>query len=146
MNSLIEVTQSVLFMPARLLGQVEYSYSAHGTAPSPFATTISLVITLVVIVAMWKVFTKAGQPGWASIIPIYNLYIWCKIVGRPAWWILLWLICFPIFYIILCIDLAKSFGKGVGFAIGLILLSAIFFPILGFGSATYQGPSAAPKA
>src|SRR6478672_1844718 len=143
MNSLIEVTQTVLFTPARLLAQVEYS--TEGTAPSPFATIIGLLIALVLVVAMWKVFTKAGQPGWAAIIPIYNLFIWCKIVGIPAWLVLLWLICFPIFYIILCIDLAKSFGKGVGFAVGLILLSIIFFPILGFGSATYQGPSAAPK-
>jgi hypothetical protein len=54
---------------------------------------------------------KAGQPGWAAIIPIYNWIVWCKIVGRPAWWVLLLLICFPIFYIILSIDLAKSFGK-----------------------------------
>jgi hypothetical protein len=93
---------------------------------------------------MWKVFTKAGQPGWASIIPIYNLYIWCKIVGRPWWWILLMLIPFVNFIIciILCIDLAKSFGKGGGFGIGLALLGIIFFPILGFGSAQYQGPAA----
>ena len=143
MNSLNEVTQSVLFTPARFLGEVEYSYSAQGTAPSPFATIIALLITLVVIVAMWKVFTKAGQPGWASIIPIYNLYIWCKIVGRPAWWIILMLIPFVNFIIciILCIDLAKSFGKGVGFGLGLAFLGIIFFPILGFGSAQYQGPS-----
>jgi hypothetical protein len=97
---------------------------------------------------MWKVFTKAGQPGWASIIPIYNIYIWCKIVGRPWWWILLMLIPFVNFIvaIILCIDLAKSFGKGVGFGIGLALLGIIFFPILGFGSAQYQGPSAGGSA
>jgi len=93
---------------------------------------------------MWKVFTKAGQPGWASIIPIYNLYIWCKIVGRPGWWILLMLIPFVniIVGIILCIDMAKSFGNGAGFGIGLALLGVIFIPILGFGSAQYQGPSA----
>jgi|SRR5215470_1333855 len=147
MNSLIEVTQSVLFTPALFLGQVEYSYSAsgQGQAPGPLFWIFEIALTVVIVAAMWKVFSKAGQPGWAAIIPIYNLIVWCKIVGRPIWWILLLLICFPIFYIILCIDLAKSFGKGVGFAIGLILLSIIFFPILGFGSATYQGPSAAPK-
>src|SRR6476620_10999988 len=129
MNSLIEVTQTVLFTPARLLAQVEYS--TEGTAPSQ-------------IVAMWKVFTKAGEPDWASIIPIYNIYIWCKIVGRPWWWILLMLIPLVNFIIciILCIDLAKSFGKGVGFGLGLALLGIIFFPILGFGSAQYQGPAA----
>ena len=142
MNSLIEVTQTVLFTPARLLAQVEYS--TQGEPPSPVSIIFGLLIALLLIVAMWKVFTKAGQPGWASIIPIYNLYIWCKIVGRPWWWILLMLIPFVNFIvcIILCIDLAKSFGKGVGFGIGLALLGIIFFPILGFGSAQYQGPSA----
>jgi len=147
MNSLIEVTQTILLVPARLLAQVEYSYSAsgQGQAPGPLFWIFEIALTVVIVAAMWKVFSKAGQPGWAAIIPIYNLIVWCKIVGRPIWWILLLLICFPIFYIILCIDLAKSFGKGVGFAIGLILLSIIFFPILGFGSATYQGPSAARK-
>ena len=143
MNSLIEVTQTVLFTPARLLAQVEYS-STQGEPPSPVSMIFGLLIALLLIVAMWKVFTKAGQPGWASIIPIYNLYIWCKIVGRPWWWILLMLIPFVNFIIciILCIDLAKSFGKGVGFGIGLALLGIIFFPILGFGSAQYQGPAA----
>jgi Family of unknown function (DUF5684) len=142
MNSLIEVTQIVLFTPARLLAQADYS--AHGTAPSPFSTIIALLIGLLLIVAMWKVFTKAGQPGWACIIPIYNIYIWCKIVGRPGWWVILMFIPFVNFIIciILCIDLAKSFGKGVGFGIGLALLGIIFLPILGFGSAQYQGPSA----
>jgi hypothetical protein len=142
MNSLIEITQTVLFTPARLLAQVEYS--TEGTAPSPISMIFGLLIALLLIVAMWKVFTKAGQPGWASIIPIYNLYIWCKIVGRPWWWILLMLIPFVNFIvcIILCIDLAKSFGKGVGFGIGLALVGIIFFPILGFGSAQYQGPAA----
>ena len=142
MNSLIEVTQTVLFTPALLLAQVEYS--TQGEPPSPASIIFGLLVALLLIVAMWKVFTKAGQPGWASIIPIYNLYIWCKIVGRPWWWILLMLIPFVNFIIciILCIDLAKSFGKGVGFGIGLALLGIIFFPILGFGSAQYQGPAA----
>ena len=142
MNSLIEVTQTVLFTPARLLAQVDYS--TQGEPPSPVSIIFGLLVALLLIVAMWKVFTKAGQPGWASIIPIYNIYIWCKIVGRPWWWILLMLIPFVNFIvcIILCIDLAKSFGKGVGFGIGLALLGIIFFPILGFGSAQYQGPAA----
>jgi hypothetical protein len=146
MNSFIEVTQTVLFTPARLLAQVEYS--TQGTAPSPISTIIALLIGLLVIVAMWKVFTKAGQPGWASIIPIYNIYIWCKIVGRPWWWILLMLIPFVnfIILIILSIDMAKSFGKGVGFGLGLAFLGIIFLPILGFGSAQYQGPSAGGSA
>jgi hypothetical protein len=140
--------QNLLIHPLSLLAQVEYSYSSssQGQPPSPVAMIIGLLIALFLIVAMWKVFTKAGQPGWASIIPIYNLYVWCKIVGRPGWWIILLLIPFVNFIIgiILSIDLAKSFGKGVGFGIGLALLGVIFWPILGFGSAQYQGPSAAP--
>ena len=146
MTTLIQLTQSLLFHSASLLAQVEYSYSSEGKPPSPLSMIVGLLIALLLIVAMWKVFTKAGQPGWASIIPIYNLYIWCKIVGRPGWWIILLLIPFVniIVGIILCIDMAKSFGKGVGFGIGLALLGIIFWPILGFGSAQYQGPSASP--
>jgi Family of unknown function (DUF5684) len=146
MNSLIELTQTILLIPTRLLGQVEYSYSAssQGEAPGPLFWIFWLAFMILMIAACWKIFTKAGQPGWASIIPIYNWYILCKIVGRPGWWVILLLIPFVNFIvgIILCIDLAKSFGKGVGFAIGLILLGVIFFPILGFGSAQYQGPAA----
>jgi hypothetical protein len=143
MISFIQLTQNLFFHNASLLAQVEYSYSSQGKAPSPVSTIVGLLIALLVIVAMWKVFTKAGQPGWASIIPIYNLYIWCKIVGRPWWWILLMLIPFVNFIvaIILCIDMAKSFGKGAGFGIGIAFLGIIFLPILGFGSAQYQGPA-----
>ena len=142
MTTLIQFTQNLLFHNASLLAQVEYS--TEGKPPSPFSMIVGLLIALLLIIAMWKVFTKAGQPGWASIIPIYNLYIWCKIVGRPGWWIILMLIPFVNFVIciILCIDMAKSFGKGAGFGIGLALLGIIFWPILGFGSAQYQGPSA----
>jgi Family of unknown function (DUF5684) len=145
MISLIEVTQTVLFMPAQLLGQVEYSYSAsgQGQAPGPLFWICWLAVMILIIAACWKVFAKAGQPGWAAIIPLYNIYVWCKIVGRPGWWVILMLIPFVNFIIaiILSIDLAKSFGKGAGFGIGLALLGLIFWPILGFGSAQYQGPS-----
>ena len=146
MKPLIDLTQNFLHYNASLLAQVEYSYSSQGKAPGPFFWICEALFTVLMLAALWKIFVKAGQPGWAAIIPIYNWIVWCKIVGRPAWWVLLLLICFPIFFIILSMALAKSFGKGVGFAVGLILLSIIFFPILGFGSATYQGPAAAPKA
>ena len=150
MNSFIEVTQTVLLIPARLLGQVEYSYSAssQGQAPGPLFWIFWLTVMILIIAGCWKVFTKAGQPGWASIIPIFNVYIWCKIVGRPGWWVILLLIPFVNFIIgiILSIDLAKSFGKGVGFGLGLALLGFIFWPILGFGSAQYQGPAAGSSA
>ena len=100
---------------------------------------IQLAIIIVMLVACWKVFTKAGQPGWAAIIPIYNLYVLITIVGKPWWWLLLFFI--PIVNlvmgIIVTVELAKRFGQGVGFAVGLILLPFVFYPILGFGSATY---------
>ena len=106
---------------------------------------IYLAIIVLIIAGAWKMFAKAGQPGWAAIIPILNIYIVCKIVGRPGWWVILMFIPIVsiIFAIILMIDLSKSFGRGIGTAIGLILLGAIFIPILGFGSAEYQGPAAA---
>lgn len=106
---------------------------------------IYLAIIVLVIAGMWKMFAKAGQPGWLSIIPIVNMYFILKIVGRPWWWLILMFIPFIsiIFAIIVMLDLAKSFGKGIAFAVGLILLSFVFIPILGFGSAEYQGPAAA---
>ena len=138
--------QNLLVHSLSLLAQVEYSYSSQGQAPSPAVVIVELLIALLVIVAIWKVFTKAGRPGWAAIIPIYNMYVWCKIVGRPGWWVILMLIPFVniIVGIVVCIDMAKSFGKGAGFGIGIALLGFIFLPILGFGSAQYQGPSASP--
>lgn len=104
-----------------------------------------LAIIILIIAGFWKTFEKAGQPGWAAIVPIYNAYIMCKIVGRPGWWVILLMIPYLnfIFFIIVMLDMAKSFGKGVGFAVGLILLNAIFILILGFGDAEYQGPAAA---
>jgi hypothetical protein len=123
------------------LAQTDQYASSVG---SPVGAIVGLLVAVLLIVALWKIFTKAGQPGWASLIPIYNIYIWCKIVGRPGWWVILMLIPFVNFIIaiILCIDLAKSFGNGVGFGVGLAFLGIIFFPILGFGSAQYQGPAA----
>ena len=88
------------------------------------------------------VFTKARQPGWAAIIPFYNYWVMLKVAGRSGWWLIFLFI--PIVNIVIGIivlsDIAKSFGKGVGFTVGLVLLSFIFFPILGFGSAQYRGP------
>jgi hypothetical protein len=132
-----------------LLAQTdEQSTGAAGAAGGVVGGLIGLVVGVLMIVSMWKVFSKAGQPGWAAIIPIYNIYIMCKIAGRPGWWVLLMLIPLVNFIIaiILLIDIAKSFGKGVGFALGLIFLGLIFWPILAFGSAQYQGPSAGAPA
>ena len=103
------------------------------------------VVIIFEIASYWRVFEKAGKPGWASIIPIYNAFVLLQIVGRPWWWFLLCLI--PVVNIVvgimITLDLAKSFGKGVGFAVGIILLGFIFIPVLAWGDAQYQGPAAA---
>lgn len=104
-----------------------------------------LALALVLIASLWKIFTKAGQPGWAAIIPIYNYYIMLKIVGRPVWWLLLFLIPFVniVIAIIIALDLAKVFGKSTVFGIfGLIIFGWVGYPMLGFGKAQYQGVDA----
>ena len=102
---------------------------------------VYLAIIILMIAAMWKIFTKAGKPGWAAIIPIYNTIVLLEVVGKPIWWFLLMFIPFVNFIILIIVDLelAKKFGQSTGFAIGLILLPVIFYPILGFGGARYQG-------
>jgi len=103
---------------------------------------IYIAVIIIAIAGMWKAFEKAGQPGWAVIIPIYNIIVLLKIVGRPVWWIVLYLIPLVNFVIsiIVSIDLAKSYGKGTGYGVGLLFLPFIFYPMLGFGSAQYVGP------
>jgi Family of unknown function (DUF5684) len=108
-----------------------------------------LVFVLVAVVGMWKVFEKAGKPGWAAIIPIYNMYVLTEIARKEILWFILTLLpCINIVaLIVICIDVAKNFGKGPGFGIGLALLSPIFFPILGFSDARYQAmPPTTPPA
>ena len=102
---------------------------------------IAIAITLFAIVSMWKVFEKAGQPGWGIFIPIYNLYLLLMIAGKPGWWILLYLIPFVnlVIAIIVSIEIAKNFGKDAAFGLGLAFFGIIFYPILAFGSAEYQG-------
>jgi hypothetical protein len=102
-----------------------------------------LILAIVVfeLVALWKVFTKAGQPGWATLVPFYNLYVLLKITGKPGWWLILFFV--PLVNLVVAVliylALAKTFGKGVGFGIGLFVLAPIFLPILAFGDAQYHG-------
>jgi hypothetical protein len=107
---------------------------------------IYLAFIVATIAAWWMIFTKAGEAGWKSIIPIYNIIVILKIVGRDWWWVILMLIPIVnlIVWILVSLDLAKSFGRGTGFGIGLAFLSPIFGLILGFGSDTYKGPAAKP--
>jgi len=98
-----------------------------------------LAVIILILIGIWKVFTKAGKPGWASIVPIYNIIVLLEIAGKPTWWILLYLIPFVniIIGIIVTVEVARQFGQGIGFALGLIFLPFIFYPILGFGNARY---------
>jgi hypothetical protein len=116
---------------------------AGGGAGAAVVLLIELAIIIVVIIGWWKMFEKAGKPGWAAIIPIYNLIVLLEIIGKPIWWILLFLIpCVNfIVSILVALDVAKSFGKSAGFGVGLAFLPFIFYPILGFGDARYVGPS-----
>lgn len=102
---------------------------------------IFALIGLPIIIGMWKTFKKAGEPGWAAIVPIYNLVVLLKVARRPVWWILLFLLPFVsvIMIFVISIDVAKAFNKGAGFGIGLALLPPIFYLVLGFGSAQYGG-------
>jgi len=124
---------------------------AQNDAAPAIGGMLAMLVYLAIIVAylagMWKIFEKAGKPGWAAIIPIYNLVVLIEVVGRPIWWVLLLLIpCVQlIILLVVSIDLAKSFGKSELFGIGLWLLGFVFVPILGFGSDRYVGPAAAGR-
>jgi len=117
-----------------------------GIVSAIFIFIVAMAFVLLLIICLWKIFTKAGKEGWAAIIPFFNYYVMLQIVGRPGWWLLLYLIpCVNIIvHIMVTIDLAKSFGKDTGFALGMIFLPFIFYPILAFGDATYKGPSVVP--
>ena len=115
---------------------------------------VSLVVAALQLVAMWKVFTKAGEKGWKSIIPIYNVVILFKISGISPWLILVYLVSFIPFVgwiavlaltIYQAYSLSKSFGKDVAYTFGLWLLPTIFYMILGFGSSEYVGPGGVAK-
>ncbi len=120
---------------------VEAAAAGGGLMSSLF----SLAIAGLVIASMWKVFTKAGEPGWASLVPIYNLIVLLKIAQKPIWWILLFLV--PavnlVATILIGISIAQRFGKSTGFGVGVGLLPMIFYPLLAFGDARYQTAKAA---
>jgi len=111
-----------------------------GAGAGAIVMLIYIGLAVLVIAGMWKAFAKAGQPGWAVLVPIYNIYVLLQVAGRPGWWLLLCII--PIvnlvISLIVCLDVAKRFGKDGVFGIGLWLLGVIFWPILGFGSAEYR--------
>ena len=105
-----------------------------------FVVGASLAFMVLMFAAVWKIFTKAGEKGWKSLVPIYGAVVFLRIVGRPGWWVLL--LCVPVLNLFpalaLCIDLARVFGKGGGYAAGLAFLTPIFLLMLAFGDAQYQ--------
>jgi len=118
-----------------------------------------LAVYVVTVIGLWKMYVKAGKPGWAAIIPIYNWWVWVEMIGRPRWWfwvylaavLLAWIplvgfvlaIVIFVIYLMGCLDMAKCFGRGTGTGIGLWLVPFVFAPILGFGDAQYVGPATA---
>ncbi len=109
---------------------------------------VIIAVFALIIVAQWIVYSKADQPGWGVIIPIYNLILLVRIVGRSGWWVVLLLIPYIsfVFLIVICVDLARSFVRGSGFGVGLAFLPMIFFPILAFGDSRYIGPNGGSQA
>jgi uncharacterized protein DUF5684 len=156
------------------LAQYDSSYTTPSITSDQVANVTAVLLPLMlfglallvlIMVSMWKIFTKAGKPGWAAIVPIYNVVVELEIVGRPTWWVLFFLLGFvPVvgsiatlgFAIVITNDLSKSFGKGIGFTLLLIFLPFIGFPMLAFGKSQYHGlaagvtpatsPSMAPPA
>jgi hypothetical protein len=122
----------------------ELDTAAQSQGVPVVALLIAGVVSVFYIAAMWRIFSKAGRPGWSALVPIYNYVQLAGIAGKPGWWAVLMFV--PVVNavvgIILLIELSKAFGKGGGFAAGLILLSPIFVPILAFGGAQYQGAKA----
>lgn len=102
------------------------------------------ILLVACLVAIWKVYVKAGQPGWKSLIPFYSMYILLKIIGRPGWWLLLYFVPVVNFVVLIInsIDLAKVFGRSTAFGVvALGLFPFVGYFILGFGKSTYTQPS-----
>ena len=101
---------------------------------------IYLAVIVLMIASQWKVYSKAGKPGWACLVPIYNLIVLLEIVKKPIWWIILFMIPIANIYaaIVMTHRLSVSFGKSTGFTVGLLFLPIIFIPMLGFGDAEYN--------
>jgi len=121
------------------MGLFASSSGAVGAGVGVLFFIVYVAFIVLMIASMWKLFDKAGQKGWTAVIPILNILVLLKVVHKELWWIILFLIpCVSIVaWIIVAFDVAKAYGKGAGYGIGLIILPFIFLPILGFGSAAY---------
>jgi hypothetical protein len=129
-------------MDSVLLAQ-DQGFGAAGAVIILLFVVVYLVAIGLAIASVWRVFTKAGEPGWKALIPFYNYMVFFQIVGRPAWWLVWMFVPFAniVVGVIVLNDLAKSFGKDTAFTVGLILLGIVFLPLLAFGDARYLGPA-----
>ncbi len=126
---------------AALLMQSDELYdstSSSGGGAGILLVVVYVAVLVLLIAGMWKTFTKAGQPGWAAIVPILNIFVLIKLAKMPMWWIVIAICLSPVFAIVLSINVAKAFGKGVGMILLLIFLGPIGWLVLGFGNAQYQ--------
>lgn len=133
-----------------------YNYSTTGSGDPAalfmalmiFTIVITLIFVIPALIGMWKVFVKAGKPGWAAIVPLYNLYIYVQIAQKPTWWFVLMLVPYVniVVNIMLTLEIAKKFNKSAAFAIfGLLLFPFVGWPMLGFGPAQYHPDAVAPN-
>jgi uncharacterized membrane protein YhaH (DUF805 family) len=101
---------------------------------------LAVAVVVATIAGRWKAFEKAGHPGWASLVPIFNVYLTFKIGGNSGWWMLGLFVPVVNFFVVgkMNVDAAKAFGKGVGFGLGLLFLPFVFWPLLGFGDDSYR--------
>jgi hypothetical protein len=127
----------------RMCMNTYFIFASVGGFAGGAAFLFIIALWAILLLGMWKVFAKGGQPGWACIVPVYNVYCLIKIAGKEWWWLLLCLVPVVNFVvaIMLLVAVSRNFGKGGGFAAGLIFLPWIFYPILGFGAARYQTPT-----
>ncbi|MDA8274886.1 MAG: DUF5684 domain-containing protein [Actinomycetota bacterium] len=107
--------------------------------------TLTIGFVALEVIGLWGVFAKSGRPGWWALVPVFDLFVLLRVVGRPWWLAVLFFV--PVVDVVVAIvvfhALAKSFGKGVAYTVGLLVLGFVFVPVLGFGSAEYLGPGGA---
>jgi len=134
---------------ASLLAQASGNEEAVAAGIAAFIAAFAFVliaVAVVVTIGMWKAFAKAGQPGWAVLVPIYNIIVLLRVAGLPWYWVfapfvaiipILGWIAYIVWIVWIHHRISTRFGQGVGFTIGLTLLGPIFWLILGFGSSKY---------
>ena len=119
---------------------------AQAESGGGFSTIVFLALLVSSFAGMWKAFSKAGMPGFCAIIPFVNIYCMIKIAQKPGWWFVLLFI--PLVNILVMfsvmMSVARVFGKGVGFGLGLLFMGFAFWPILGFGSAKHESEDFGP--